>query len=173
MSLRSSASVATTRPKRTDVLLVLIGILAALALVTCGGSDKKASTTTTVSPLTTTQSIDTNFTGAGSAEFCDLAKTLNTNISSAAGGSTAQLKANLEKADAAIHKAVDAAPAEIKPDVKVIADSFTSAVTAIAGVNYDLTKVPPAALATFQTPEFSNSAARLQAYMTDVCKVRK
>ncbi len=157
---------------RADLTLLVVGIVAVVALAACGGSDKKA-TTTTISPLTTTKSIDTNFTGAGSAEFCDLAKTLNTDISGATGGSTAQLKADLEKADAAIHRAVDIAPAEIKPDVKVIADSFTTAVTAIAGANYDLTKVPPAALATFQTPEFSNSAARLQAYMTDVCKVRR
>ena len=173
MLVTSPASVLAVRSRRADLTLVLVALVATVALVACGGSDEKAATTTTISPLTTTHSIDTNFTGAGSGEFCDLAKTLNTDINSAAGGSTAQLKVDLEKADGAIHKAVDVAPAEIKPDVKIIADGFTTVVTAIAGVNYDLTKVPPEALATFQTPEFSNSAARLQAYMTDVCKVRK
>ena len=86
--------------------------------------------------------------------------------------STAQLKSNLQAADKAIHQAVDAAPGEIKSDVTVIADSFTKIMGAIAAADYDLTKLPPDALSAFQSPEFANSTARFQAYITNVCRIR-
>ena len=150
-----------------------MGLVATVALVACGGSDKKTATTTDDLAPDHDPGDRHQLHGGGQRRVLRPGQDPQHRHQRCPGGSTAQLKADLEKADKAIHKAVDVAPAEIKPDVKVIADGFTTVVSAIAGVNYDLTKVPPEALATFQTPEFSNSAARLQAYMTDVCKVRK
>lgn len=170
----TTVGTATPRPSRLVALLAALGLVAAISLAACGGSDKKTPTTTVTSPLTTTQAIDTNFTGAGSAEFCDMAKTLNTNPSAIApNASTAQIRANLETADKDIHHAADVAPAEIKPDVTVIAASFSSIVAAIGQAGYDLTKVSPEALATFQSPEFSSAAARFQAYLTQICHITK
>lgn len=150
-----------------------LGVVSVTALAACGGSDKPA-TPATSSPLTTTKPVDTRFSGEGSGDFCDLAKSFNTGFSGITpGASIAQLKVNLQEADTAIHRAVDVAPTEIKGDVGVIADSFTKVVGVIANANYDLTNISPDALATFQSAEFSNSAARLQAYMTSVCGIRK
>ena len=143
-----------------------------MALAACGGSDDKDSTTTT-SPLVTSQPVDTSFSGAGSTEFCTLSKSFSTGFDRIGpNASTAQLRSNLEEADKAIHQAVDVAPSEIKADVKVIADGFTAVAGVIANANYDLTKVPPDALATFQSPDFSNAAARLQAYLANVCGIK-
>jgi hypothetical protein len=163
------------RPPRLRRRAAALGLIAALALAlaACGGSGKKT-TPTTASPLTTTQAVDTNFTGAGSGEFCQMAKTLNTNPSrTTPNASTAQIRSNLEAQQKAVQQAVDAAPGEIKPDVKVIADGFSTVVAAVAQADYDFSKVSPDALKVLQSPEFSNSAARLQAYMAKVCHVTK
>lgn len=166
-------TVDTAAPRRPWPLeLVLLGVVTIMALAGCGGGKDKPSPPTT-SPLTTSRPVDTSFSGAGSAEFCNLSKSFSTGFSRIGpNASTAQLKANLDEATKAIHQAVDVAPAEIKADVKVIADGFTSVAGVIANANYDLTKVPPDALATFQSPDFSNAAARLQAYLSNVCGIK-
>ena len=153
--------------------LPLLGVLVMATLVACG-SDKKAAPPPTTSPLTTAQPVDTSFTGSGSGPFCELAKTISSDASNIpANASTAQVRSSLEQSDKAFQQAVDAAPNEIKADVTVMARGFSALVASIAGAGYDISKVPPDAFSAFQAPEFASAAARLQAYLTNVCHVTK
>ena len=152
--------------------------LALLVLAGCSdGDDKDAAPapTTTVAaggPSTTLRTVDTNFTGQGSAEFCTLARTYNDRFTQIGANATpAQLRTVAREGQTAINQAVNAAPSEIKGDVQVIANAFGGLLTDLETVNYDVTKVTPATFAKLQAPEFATSSQRFQAYMRNVCKV--
>ena len=142
-----------------------------------GGKDTASSPTTTAAPAatgpsTTVRPVDTSFTGQNSAQFCTLAKTYNDRFSNVNAAATpAQLRTVTQEGRTAINQAVTAAPAEIKPDVQVIATAFTALFTELEKVNFDVSKVSPAALGSLQAPEFQASTTRFQAYLRSVCGI--
>jgi hypothetical protein len=151
--------------------------LALLVLAGCSGGDDNdaAPAPTTIAaggPSTTLRTVDTNFTGQGSAEFCNLARTYNDRFTQIGANATpAQLRTVAREGQTAINQAVNAAPGEIKSDVQVIANAFGGLLTDLEAVNYDVTKVTPATFARLQAPEFATSSQRFQAYMRNVCRV--
>lgn len=161
---------------RLPATLIACG-LAVAVLVACssGGSKNGASDTTPpttaapAGPSSTVRPVDTSFTGQNSAQFCALAKTYAANQASVAGGAAPQLKAAAQDARTAITQAVTLAPAEIKPDVQVVATAFSSVVAELEKVNYDTTKLTPAAFAPLSTKEFQAAATRFTAYGRAVC----
>ena len=66
---------------------------------------------------------------------------------------------------------MNAAPAEIKPDVEVIARTFGALLTELENVGFEAAKLPPAAIQSLQAPEFAQSTTRFQAYIRTVCGV--
>lgn len=160
-------------------------LAAALALVVLGGcssgsSKKQASPSTSTpaatapgGPTTTIRPVDTSFTGQNSAQFCGLAKTYNDRYSNLGPTNTpAQLKTVVQDGRTAINAAASAAPAEIKPDVQVLADAFGSVYNELEKVNFDATKVSLTAFAPLQTPQFQQSTVRFQAYLQKVCGIQ-
>ena len=142
-----------------------------------GGDDEDAAPTTsapagTAGPTTTVRPVDTSFTGQNSAQFCALARTYNERFTSVSPNATpAQLRTVAREGQTAITQAVNAAPAEIKPDVEVLARSFGSLLSELEKVNFEVARLPPTALQALQAPEFQQSTTRFQAYIRTVCGV--
>ena len=153
--------------------------LALLVLTGCSsGDDDKdaapAASTVPAGPTTTAQPADPKFTGQGSAEFCSLARTYTerfANVGNSASSSPAQLRAIANEGRAAITQAANTAPPEIKADVQLISTTFTALLAELDKVNFDFSKLTPAAVAPLQTPEFGRASQRFQAYTRDVCKI--
>ena len=145
--------------------------LALLLLPGCSSGDKDAAPPTSRpgDPATT---VDNRFTGQGSAEFCNLARTYNDRFTKIDARATpAQLRTAAREGQAAIAQAVNAAPAEIKPDVQVISTAFGSVLDELEKVNFDASKLTLTAFAKLQAPEFATSTQRFQAYAANVCKI--
>jgi len=152
--------------------------VALLVLAGCRGGDDDAASpgpTTAASESatsTTLRTVDTNFTGQGSTQFCNLARTYNERFTQIGPNATpAQLRTAAREGQTAINQAVNAAPAEIKNDVQVIATALGGFLTDLEAANYDVNKLTPATFAKLQAPEFATSSQRFQAYTRNVCKV--
>lgn len=164
---------------RTRTILLACG-LALLVLTGCSGGDDdndaaSATTTTAAGGTTSTlRPVDTSFSGQGSTEFCNLARTY-TERSASVGGNTsstpAQLRTLANEGRTAINQAADVAPPEIKADVQLISTTFSGLLAELEKVDYDATKLTPAAFAPLQAPEFGRASQRFQAYTQDVCKI--
>jgi hypothetical protein len=159
-------------------VLVTIGLMAALATATtaCGKDTKeKASDTTAATSAQATSApgatVDTKFTGKGSAQFCALAKTYGDKSGQLVPSlnNPAQLRTLFKDLQAAVKQAVDVAPSEIKSDVTLLAGFYNDFATALDKVNYDFTKVPPDISRKLQDPQFQAAATRLDAYTKQVC----
>ena len=152
--------------------------VALLVLAGCsGGDDDDAAAPTTVpstapSTSTTVRPVDTSFTGENSAEFCALARTYTDRFTSVGPNATpAQLRTVAVEGKTAITQAVNAAPAEIKPDVEVISNTFGALLRELERVDFEINRLPPDAVQALQAPEFAQATTRFQAYSRDVCGV--
>jgi hypothetical protein len=157
-------------------LLVTIGLVAVLATTACGNDSKKESSDTTAAPAaqaTTTPgaTVDTKFTGKGSAQFCALAKTYGDKSGQLVPSlsNPAQLRTIFKDLQVAVKQAVDVAPSEIKADVTLLANFYNDFAAALEKVNYDFTKVPPDISRKLQDPQFQQATTRLDAYTKQVC----
>ncbi len=156
--------------------LAACAAVAVLLLTGCSGGEDDAAPTTSApantGPTTTVRPVDTSFTGQNSAQFCSLARTYNERFTSVGSNpSPAQLRTVTREGQTAITQAVNAAPAEIKPDVEVLARTFSTLLTELEKVNFEVTRLPPAALQSLQAPEFQASTTRFQAYIRTVCGI--
>lgn len=144
-----------------------------------GGDDKEDAATSSTAPAstaagspTTLRPVDTRFTGQNSAQFCTLAKTYNERFTSVGTNPTpAQLRTVAREGQTAITQALNAAPAEIKKDVEVLATTFNGLLSEFEKANFEVAKVPPTALAPLSSPEFQMSTTRFQSYIRTVCGV--
>ena len=148
---------------------------AVLALAGCsgGGDDDKASPSTAPAnaPSTTAPKPPT-FTGQDSAQFCALAKTYTERFANVgANPSAAQLRTVTREGQTAITQAVTAAPAEIKADIQLLATTFSGLNDELEKVNFDVARLPPAALGQLSTPQFQAATTRFQAYSRTVCGI--
>ena len=153
-------------------------VLLLVALTACSGDDDDDdASTTTAAPAdtaatTTSRPVNTSFTGQDSTQFCNLSRTYSDRFSAVSSNPTpAQLRTVSREGQAAITQASSAAPAEIKPDVEVLARTFTNLIAELEKVNYEVTRLPPAALQSLQAPEFAQSTTRFQAYIKQVCGI--
>ncbi len=151
------------------------GAVAVVALAGCSGSSKPSSSGSQASPTSapaasTPTTSARPFTGQNSAQFCALAKTYNDRLATVGSGATpAQLRTSTQEGRTAISQAVNAAPAEIKPDVQVISNAFGALFVELEKVNFEAAKVSPAAFAPLQTREVQDAAVRLDTYLRSVC----
>ncbi len=164
--------------RRYEVGLVAAGIVAfAVALAACeggGGGTASPTTATGIGPgasVPGTQPVDTRFTGEGSAEYCRLARSYQEASSRLAPGATADLRQLFQNAARDIVQAVGVAPAEIKPDVTLVADGFSALVGALGEVDYDFTRLPPDLIVRFQSQDFVTASTRVGAYSRNVCGI--
>lgn len=139
-----------------------------LAMAACSGDgDDKATPTTLVSPFTTGSPVDTTFTGEGSKQFCDLIESFDADETLDPKASPEQLEESLRKGLSSLEKAADVAPAEIKGDVRSIADVLGGLAASLDRIGYDFTKVSQADLQAILT--LGPAATRLQAYVSRFC----
>jgi len=149
---------------RLQKTLAAIAVLSLVVLAGCSGGDDDddAAPTTAAAgaggPTTTVRPVDTSFSGQNSAQFCALARTYSERANAFGSNPTpAQLRTATREGQTAITQAVNAAPAEIKPELEK--------------VNFEPARMPPAALQPLQTPEFQQSTTRFQAYGRSVCGI--
>jgi len=147
-------------------------LVALLPLAGCSDDKKGASVTpTSAATGSTVRPVDTSFTGEGSAEFCRFITTFTQGSQNISPNATpAELEASFREALAAIDQAVSVAPAEIKGDVVVIADTFENVVTAVSTANFQLDLVDATVLQALQSEAFLDGVTRLQAYLTTICR---
>jgi hypothetical protein len=149
--------------------------VALLVLAGCSGGGDDDAAPTTAAPATSAPVATTpppSFTGQNSAQFCSLARTYNERFTSVgANPSQAQLRTVAREGQTAITQAVTAAPAEIKPDVEILARTFGGLIAELEKVNFVASALPPAALQSLSTPEFQASTTRFQAYIRTVCGI--
>ena len=153
-------------------LLAVVG--ASLAMAACGGGSngKHASpaspTTAAASTGDTAQPVDTSFTGAGSADYCRLARDYSESSKKFnTPNSPDQLRAVFQEAQNDIQSALAVAPPEIKADVQTIATGLNSIVKAMEAANYDVTRL--AATPPSLPSNFDAASQRIDAYTRDVC----
>jgi hypothetical protein len=160
---------------RTRISLLACGLALALLTACSGGGDDNDAAPTTVAPAATAAPGATTtptFTGQNSSQFCGLARTYNERFTSVGPNATpAQLRTVAREGQTAITEAVRTAPAEIKPDIEVLARTFTTLLAELEKVNFEITRLPPTALQALSAPDFQASTQRFQAYLRDVCKV--
>jgi hypothetical protein len=152
----------------------LVAVAVAFAFTACGGGSnaKRASpaspTTLALSAGDTTQPVDTSFTGAGSDDYCRLARDYSDSSKKFdAPNSPDQLRAVFQEAQNDINSALAVAPPEIKADVQTIATGLDSIVKAMEAANYDVTRLattPPSL-----PPNFDAASQRIDAYTSNVC----
>lgn len=152
--------------------------VALVVMAGCSGGDDKDTASNTTSPpaasgpTTTALSTNTSFTGQNSAQFCNLARTYNERFSKVSANPTpAELRTVTREGQTAITQAVNAAPAEIKKDVEVIAAAFNGLLAEMEKVNFDVTKLPPTAFSSLSAPEFTQATTRFNTYVRTVCGV--
>ncbi len=150
-----------------------------VALLTLGGcsdsddGDDNAAATSTTAPAatTSTRTVDTRFTGEGSAEFCEFITAFTDSQQGVSASAAPEaLEAAFAKSLDSIDQAVEVAPPEIKPDVMRISDTFKTVQAAAAAVDFNVTNMSAADLGALQNEQFLDSVTRLQAYLTNVCR---
>lgn len=158
-------------------LALSLAMTAVLGLTACsGGSSGKspaASAPTTAPAGSASSTVDTAFTGQGSTQFCTLLRALNDNTDRVAPSLTDPnaLRQALLNVQIGIRQASSLAPAEIRPDIDLLSGVYADVVAALEQVNFDFTKISPAALSRLSAPEMQTAATRVQAYSANVCKV--
>jgi hypothetical protein len=151
-------------------------VVLCLALAGCSDSKKSdtvaaTATSTTAAVVTSTpHTVDTRFTGEGSADFCQFITAFSQSQQGVTpSASPASLETAFRDSLDAIDQAVAVAPAEIKPDVVNISNSFKTVQAAAAEAGFDISKMSQSSLGALQNQNFLDSVTRLQAYLTNVC----
>lgn len=150
--------------KLSGVLLV-----AALALVACGGgSSNKTSNASANRDTATTAAANAN---GDFGDFCGVRSGFNVS----APNPSADLKTQLQQAKAAIAKGVQHSPADIRADVRTVANGFNVYYDAMAKANFNVQALASnpqamAALQKLQDPQFKAAADRINAWVDAHCK---
>ena len=150
-------------------LVVTIGLAAALALTACGGGDDDDAApapTTAASPTTALVGND-----QAGTPFCGLARTYTEKFSTllTVANDPAKLRVATTDAESAIRQAQAQAPAEIKSDVAVVANTAKDVLAALQKNNFDLSRTGE--VSKLQEPGFQTSLANMNRYARAHCGV--
>ena len=152
-------------------LFLGVGLAAVLGLSGCGGGDSDdaapAQASTTAPPVTTAV-VGNDQAGT---PFCKLARTYTEKFSTilASASDPVKLRAVTTDAESAIRQAQATAPAEIKPDVTVVATTAGQVLKALEKNNFDLARTSE--VTKLQEPAFQTSFAKLNRYARAHCGV--
>ncbi len=150
-------------------LVVSLSLVAVLGLAGCGGGgdDDAAPAQTTAAP-STTAAVGNDQAGT---PFCGLARTYTEKFSTllAVANDPTKLRAATTDAEAAIRQAQTTAPAEIKSDVGVVANTAKDVLAALQKNNFDLSRTPE--VAKLQEPGFQAALASMNRYARAHCGV--
>jgi hypothetical protein len=151
--------------RRLTVLL----LITVLGLVACG-SDDKTENASDSDAATTTEAAASG--GGDAKDFCGLSSKYENLQNFDPSADAATVRETLEATRDALDESVDAAPGEIKADVKIVTDAYGPFIESLAKVNFDFTKVDAAdpSLAKVSTPEVQAAAERVDAWVDANCK---
>ena len=158
---------------------------ASASATTKATSDSSDDTATTSSGSTGSGvTVDTNFSGKGSKDFCNYLKDAKNEVEDLNLGensSPSDLKKSFQTGRDAIAGAVSRAPSEIKADVQTLSDYFGKLDDILSKYDYDYTKLAaeaqkdPQVLQQFTAIESSSdieaATTRLDAYTSQVCGI--
>lgn len=149
--------------------LLLVLVVSILALTGCGGDGGDDGDT---GGGAAAGRDDTDFSGSGSDDFCDLAESYMEQFDDA-GGSGGDIEAEYQELVAAIDDLASEAPGEIKADVEVVNGAFKRMVAILEKYDYDFTKIPEdeAEAASVDSPEVEAASDRVEAYFEKVCGI--
>ncbi|MDQ1493961.1 MAG: hypothetical protein QOG69_444 [Actinomycetota bacterium] len=109
-------------------------------------------------------------TGGGS--FCKLyAASVNSATQHTAAPAPEDTKARIEAASSDAHMALGLAPSEIKKDVALLVGVSDKMYAALAKAGYDYSKLTPADMAAFSTPQVAAAEEHLTAYIKGTCGI--
>jgi hypothetical protein len=109
-------------------------------------------------------------TGGGS--FCKLyAASVNSATQHASATAPDDTKALIEVARSDAHQALNIAPSEIKKDVALLVGVSDKMYDALAKAGYDYSKLTPADMAVFSTPQVTAAEEHLTAYIKGTCGI--
>jgi hypothetical protein len=156
------------------VATVLIALVVPLAGCSGGSGDEGGgrSSATTAAPAgsdAATTTVDTTFSGEGSDTFCQQIRTYAESQRRLGGAANADVRAVYSDAARAVNESAAIAPSEIKRDVEVVAEAFTTLVRELEAVNYEITRIPPAVALRFMSAELQSATTRVEAYARNVC----
>ena len=159
----------------------VVGLAAILVAATaCGGAQSKVAAANAAG--------DTSGTGAaqvavsagaaapvkavGGGSFCKLyAASVNSAAQHAATDAPEDAKARIKVASADAHQALDIAPSEIKKDVALLVGLSDKMYAAVAKAGYDYSKLTPADMSAFSTPDVAAAEEHLTAYIKGTCGI--
>ncbi len=139
---------------------VLLGALVLAALAAC--SDGNSSAKPRPAPSTTAVA-DSPFCTAARGFVGQLAKIVQ------AGSSSNQLGPLFQELETFLRQAAETAPAEVRPQAALAADTVGEFYQALARVNFDQTRLSPTDFAKIRSPEFEQATSRLAEYGRRTC----
>ena len=163
----------------------VIGIAAMLVTATaCGGAKAKVAGANAASANTASDSGGSSdaagVSGAavapvkatGGGGFCKLyAASVTSAAKHALDTAPQDAKAQIEVARADAHQALSIAPSEIKKDVALLVDVSDKMYGALAKAGYDYSKLTPADMSAFSTPQVAAAEEHLSAYIKGTCGI--
>ena len=160
-------------------LLLALSVLA-LFFAGCGGGDDDGGSVDTAAEGTSEagsddaadDTADTDFSGKGGDDFCDLAKKYEEDFEDTSDSTSADdIEKEFSELTTAIDKLADEAPDEIEADTKKIAGAFKEYNDLLKKYNYDFSKIPEAESEkiSLQNPDVEAASNRVESYFEKVC----
>lgn len=155
--------------KQAAMMLLLAAVLAACG----GGSDKTGAGKDAGTDKTPTTSAP-QAAGGGDCDYANKFKDSAEALGSQTPGTdAASIKQQMLDARKAIDASVALAPADIRPDVKTLADFYGQMIDALAKYDFDYTKIPAdqiqSVFAFAQSTEYLEVAKRVGKYFAEKC----
>ena len=156
--------------------LLMTLALAALLFSGCGGSDDGdgGSVDTAAEGSADEAKTDTNFSGKGAGDFCDLAKKYEKDFEDTGSADSAEeIEKEFNELTGAIDTLADEAPGEIEGDTKKIAEAFGEYNDLLKKYDYDFSKIPEAESKSIsiENPDVQAASKRVESYFEKVCKI--
>lgn len=153
--------------------LLVVLALATLLLAGCGGGDDDGGGSVDTAAEGSAKT-DTDFSGKGGGDFCDLAKKYEEDFEDTGDAANADdIEKEFKELTAAIDNLADEAPGEIEGDVKKISDAFGEYNELLAKYDYDFSKIPEAEAngVSIENPDVEAASNRVESYFEKVCKI--
>lgn len=154
--------------RRARFTAAVIAALCLLGASCSDGDDEPSATPTTASGAATTARAGRG----GSDAFCTFVRDFTSRFGRVdiSLSDPQRFRTTMEDAATAISNAQNDAPEAVRADVGTLNTYFQRFVASLRQVNFDLTRLRPAALEELQAPEFTSASNRLNEYAQQNCR---
>lgn len=156
------------------VLAFAGSLILSTLLVGCVGASRSASTASGAAVPAPVAATTSTINHVGGDDFCrqvtDAIKS-ESSVASSGGSTPDVIRQQYEAGKSTGQAALLVAPADIKPDLQLLVDASNQLGGALAKVNYDVTKLPASATATFSTPKVQAASTHVLVYVQQHCGV--